>query len=89
MMSAAGIYHCVQRAVRRAFLSGQDTLTDKNFEHRKAWIQQRLEFLAGQFGSEVLNGFKRSSRRRPHLRRHPSRPSSEGLTTAPRLGTCQ
>ncbi|MCY2990060.1 MAG: Type I secretion system protein TolC [Planctomycetota bacterium] len=50
-----GIYHCVQRAVRRAFLCGQDAVTGQNFDHRKAWIQQRLEFLAGQFGIEVLS----------------------------------
>ena len=50
-----GIYHCVQRSVRRAFLCGQDAVTGQNFDHRKAWIQQRLEFLAGQFGIEVLS----------------------------------
>ena len=35
--------------------AGQDAVTGQNFAHRKAWIQQRLEFLAGQFGSEVLS----------------------------------
>ena len=50
-----GIYHCVQRAVRQAFLCGQDAVTGQNFDHRKAWIQQRLEVLAGQFGIEVLS----------------------------------
>jgi hypothetical protein len=42
-----GVYHCVQRAVRWAFLCGQDAVTGKNFEHRKAWIRQRLEYLNG------------------------------------------
>ena len=50
-----GIYHCVQHAVRRAFLCGQDAVTGRNLDHRKAWIQDRLEFLAGYFGIEVLS----------------------------------
>ena len=40
-------------AVRRAWLCGQDPLTGKNFNHRKVWIRQRLEFLAGQFSSDI------------------------------------
>ncbi|MCY2986584.1 MAG: Type I secretion system protein TolC [Planctomycetota bacterium] len=47
-----GIYHCVQRAMRRAFLRGQDAVTGQNFDHRNAWFQQRLELSAGQFGIE-------------------------------------
>ena len=47
-----GVYHCVQRAVRRAWLCGQDPVTGKNFDHRKGWIQERLAFLAGQFSSD-------------------------------------
>jgi REP element-mobilizing transposase RayT len=50
-----GVYHCVQRAVRRAWLCGQDPLTGKNFDHRKVWIQQRLEFLAGQFSIDICS----------------------------------
>ncbi len=34
--SEIGIYRYVQHAVRRAFLCGQDALTGKNFDHRKA-----------------------------------------------------
>ena len=48
------IYHCINRCVRRAFLCGIDPVTGKNFDHRKDWIQGRLEFLAGQLGIDVL-----------------------------------
>jgi len=48
-----GVYHCVQRAVRRAWLCGQDPVTGKNFDHRKVWIQERLAFLAGQFSIDI------------------------------------
>ena len=49
-----GVYHCINRCVRRAFLCGTDAQTGKSYEHRKAAIQQRLEFLAGQFAVDVL-----------------------------------
>ncbi len=48
-----GVYHCVQRAVRRAWFCGQDPVTGKNFDHRKGWIQERLAFLAGQFSIDI------------------------------------
>jgi len=51
--SRLGMYHCVNRCVRRAFLCGQDPLTGNNFDHRKDWFRNRLEFLAGQFALEV------------------------------------
>ena len=50
-----GVYHCVQRAVRRAWLCGQDPVTGKNFDHRKVWIQERLAFLAGQFAIDICS----------------------------------
>ena len=48
-----GVYHCVQPAVRRAWLCGQGPVTAKNFDHRKVWIQERLAFLAGQSAIDV------------------------------------
>ena len=40
-------YHCISRCVRRAFLCGE------GFEHRKTWIEERLELLAGNFSVSV------------------------------------
>ena len=39
--------HCTSRCVRRAFLAGG------KFEHRKAWVEERLELLAKCFSVEV------------------------------------
>ena len=47
-------FHCINRCVRRCFLCGHDPVSGKNFNHRKRWLEERLRFLAGIFGIDVL-----------------------------------
>ena len=52
--SVLGTYHIYCRTVRRAFLVGLDSYLDKDFSHRRAWIKERVEFLAAYFAIDVL-----------------------------------
>jgi hypothetical protein len=48
------VFHCIHRCVRRCFLCGHDAESGRDYEHRKAWLEGRLRFLAGCFGIDVL-----------------------------------
>jgi hypothetical protein len=50
---AEGCYHCIQRCVRRSFLCGEDRYTGRSFEHRKAWVVDRLRQLGECFAVAI------------------------------------
>jgi hypothetical protein len=50
-----GIYHCVNRCVRQAFLCGNDHASERSYEHRREWVRLRLEELSAIFAIDHLN----------------------------------
>ena len=46
-------YHLVSRCVRRSWLCGKDSLSRKNYEHRKAWLEKRMFHLAQCFAVAI------------------------------------
>lgn len=46
-------YHCFSRCVRRAFLCGYDSYSGTNYEHRRAWVEDRIHLLAEVFAIDV------------------------------------
>ena len=51
--NAHGVYHCVSRCVRRAWLCGQDPLTGADHEHRRQWVEDRLALLAELYAVSI------------------------------------
>jgi REP element-mobilizing transposase RayT len=54
-LNRTSYYHCISRCVRRAFLCGEDHLTGQNYEHRKAWVTERLDYLAKTFAIDICS----------------------------------
>ena len=48
------IVHVMNRTVRRCFLFGEDSVSGKNYDHRKVWIDEQLAHQARYFGIDLL-----------------------------------
>ena len=49
------MFHAYTCCVRRAFLCGDDPLTGKNFDHRKQWVEQRLQELSAAMALDICD----------------------------------
>ena len=48
-------YHCVSRCVRRSYLCGYDQLSGKSYEHRRAWVEQKMLSLAAVYCIDICS----------------------------------
>ena len=52
-LDATPYYHVMSRCVQRAWLWGFDAYANKDYSHRKAWVLDRLNYLANSFAIDV------------------------------------
>ena len=55
-LSATPYYHCISRCVRRAYLCGEDPVSQQNFDHRKLWLVEKVKELRDSgMGSSAIS----------------------------------
>lgn len=52
--SEVAIVHTICKVVRRCMLMGYDKVTNKNYDHRKDWIENEFKRMASYFAIDVL-----------------------------------
>ncbi len=77
-------FHLINRCVRRTFLCGKDRRSGRDYSHRKEWIRERLEELAGIFALDILS-FAVLSATRSHPAAGLLAPAAWSQTTLHRL----
>jgi len=50
-----GVFHCISRCVRQAYLCGWDALRQRSLEHRRAWVRDRVKELTGVFAVDIFS----------------------------------
>lgn len=52
-LSKTSYYHCMTRCVRRSYLCGYDSETQRDYSHRKEWIVSKIKHLSSIFAIHI------------------------------------
>ncbi|SON48891.1 transposase [Vibrio tapetis] len=52
-VDATPYYHCVSRCVRQSYLCGEDTVTNTSYEHRREWVEHKIQSLTHTYCIDV------------------------------------
>ncbi|USD67304.1 transposase [Vibrio sp. SCSIO 43136] len=77
-VEATSYYHCVSRCVRRSFLCGVDKLTNTSYEHRRSWVEEKIQSLTYTYCIDVCAYAVMSNHF--HLVLHVNRNKAQALT---------
>ena len=52
-LSATSYYHVINRCIRRSFLCGDDPYSQRNYDHRRQWLVDRIKHLSSIFSINI------------------------------------